>query len=294
MPRALRRWRAEVFVTLDNYASLRTAVPTVLAIHDLALWHYTDGVAPLVLRYYHYYMPRFARRADRLVAVSEATRADLSRQFGIAAAEIAVVPNGVRPRFGRLSPKQIARVRDYYTDGEPYFVAVGSVHPRKNIDGLIRAFDRFCESATAPHHLVIVGRMAWSTGPVREALAASPNGHRILPTDFVDDETLGGLIGAADALALVSHFEGFGVPIVEAFACGVPVVVSDTSSLPEVAGPGGLTVDPNDPDDIAAALTRLATDPALRQVLAEAGRRHAEQYTWERAGEALRDVILSL
>ncbi len=318
VPRALRRWGADVFVSLDNFCSLRTSVPTVLAVHDLVYLHYPGGMSRLQLAYYRRFMPRYVRRADQLLAVSEATRADIVRAYGLCSREssisskqVTVAPNGVRPRFVQLSPKQVTAVRKSLTNGAPYFVAVGSVHPRKNIDGLIRAFDRFSESQATPqatntegqrrqgtptptvnpHHLVIVGRMAWQTTAVETALAASPYRDRIHLTGFVDDARLGELIGAATALCLLSLFEGFGVPILEAYACGIPVVVSDRSSLPEVAGPGGLTVDPTNTEAIAAALLRLSSDADLRQVLAKAGRAHAEQYTWERSGRIVAEAV---
>ena len=292
VPRALRTWRADVFVSLDNFCSLRTDVPTVLGVHDLAYRHYPTGVSRLQLAFYRHFMPRYVRRAEAVLAISEYTRRDLLAAFDVPAERVTVAPNGVRPRFERLSPKHVTRVRDGLTGGAPYFIAVGSVHPRKNVDGLIRAFDRFCASAPDnPSHLVIAGRLAWRTEAVEATLAASPHRDRIHVTGFVPDERLGELVGAALALCLVSRFEGFGVPILEAYACGIPVVVADRSSLPEVAGPGGLAVDPDDDDDIARALERLATDGDLRAVLAKAGRRHAEQYTWTRTGAIVAEVV---
>lgn len=302
VPRALRKWRADVFVSLDNFCSLRTPVPTVLAVHDLVYLHHPAAMSRLQLAYYRRFMPRYVRRAERLLTVSEATKADLVQAYGLSPKQVTVAPNGVRPRFTPLSLKHADQVRTSVTGGAPYFIAVGSVHPRKNIDGLIRAFDRFSESETTrrgqhshkpqvSHHLVIVGRLAWQTSAVETALDASPHRDRIHLTGFVDDERLGELTAAADALALLSLFEGFGVPILEAFACGIPVLVSDRSSLPEVAGPGGLTVDPTDTPAIAAALSRLATEPDLRQVLAKAGRDHAQQYTWERSATVIAEAI---
>lgn len=295
VPRALSEWRANVFVSLDNFCSLRTDVPTVLGVHDLVYRHYPGGMSRLQLAYYRRFMPRYIRRAERVVVVSEATRADVLDAFDVDPGKVSVAPNGVRPRFGGLSPKHVMQVRDDLTAGAPYFVAVGSVHPRKNVDGLIRAFDRFCSDfAGEGHHLVVAGRMAWQTEAVEEALAASPNRGRIHVTGFVSDERLGELIGAAAALCLVSRFEGFGVPILEAYASGVPVVVSDRSSLPEVAGPGGLIVDPDDERDIALALRQLAGDEALRQVLAKAGQRHARQYAWAKSGRTLAHEVAAL
>ena len=287
VPRALRRWGAEAFVSLENFCSLRAPTPTLLVVHDLAYRHVPQGVSPLVLAYYRRYMPRFVRRAEALVTVSEATRRDVSEAFGVPADRIAVAYNGVRARFGRLSPKRVADVRQRLTGGAPYFVYVGAVHTRKNVDGLVRAFTRFKAGTGLPHRLVIAGRMAWQTGPVAEAIAASPVREHVVATGYLEEDELGEVIGAADALALVSLFEGFGVPVVEAFACGVPVLVSDRSSLPEVAGPGGLTVDPTDEGAVARGLARLATNDDLRRRLAEAAARHAERFTWARAGEVV-------
>ena len=295
VPRALRAWRADVFVSLDNFCSLRTDIPTVLAVHDLAYRHYPTGVSRVQLAFYRRFTPRYVRRAEAVLAVSEYTRQDLLEAFDLPPEKITVAPNGVRPRFGRLAPKHVTQVRDGLTGGAPYFIAVGSVHPRKNVDGLIRAFDLFRANAPDdPTHLVIAGRLAWRTEAVEAALAASPHRSRIHVTGFVSDERLGELIGAALALCLVSRFEGFGVPILEAYACGLPVVVADRSSLPEVAGPGGLTVDPDDDADIARALERLARDGDLRAVLAQAGHRHAERYSWSRTGDIVAEVIRNL
>lgn len=292
VPRVLRRWRADVFVSLDNFCSLRSTVPTVLAVHDLAYLHEPAGVGRLQLAYYRHFMPRFVRRAERVVAVSQFTRQDIASAFGLSPKPIALAYNGVQTRFQLATTAQVAKTRLRYTDGAPYFLYTGAVHPRKNVDGLVRAFSRFCESEPkATHHLVLAGRFAWQSGPVGEALAASPVRDRIHALGYVPDDDLGALVAAADALCLVSRFEGFGVPILEAFACCVPVIVSNRSSLPEVAGPGGLLVDPEDDASIAAALARLAGDETLRQVLAKAGQAHTQHFTWQACTQVLSHEI---
>ena len=296
LPRAAESWGADVLVSLENLGSLRTKVPQLLVVHDLAYLHQPEGVGALVRAYYRYFMPRFVHRADTLLTVSKATKQDVAAAYDVDPSKIQVAYNGVRPRFTRLSAKQVTSVRERLTEGQPYFVYVGSVHPRKNVDGLIRAYSRFRESSGQPHHLVIAGRFAWQAGPTRDALEASPFREDIHLLGYVEEEQLGEVIGAATALVLVSHFEGFGVPVVEAHTCGVPVIASNTSSLPEVTGPGGLLVDPADDEAIAGAMAKLATDDALRQVLAKAGEEHAKQFIWAAAGEvvveALRELVL--
>ncbi len=294
VPRALRKWGADGFLSMDNFCSLRTRVPTVLVVHDLAYRHVPDGVSPLMLRYYQRMMPRYVRRADSLVAVSKATRLDLSEAFHVSAADIRVAYNGLRPRFGPLSLKRIASVRNATTGGQPYFLYVGAIHPRKNVGRLIGAFDRFVAASGAPHRLVIAGSQAWQTEPVEAAYAASPNRARIRFTGFLPEAELGDLIGAAEALALVSLFEGFGVPLLEAMACGVPVVASNVSSMPEVVGAAGLLVDPTSELEIALALGRLAGSEPLRRRFAEAGLARAATFTWERGAAVIAEAIDSL
>ena len=294
VPAALEAWRADAFLSADNFTSLRTKVPQLLVVHDLAYLHQPEAVGRLQLAYYRYFMPRFARRAEALVTVSDATRRDVAEAYDIDPADIRVAYNGVRPRFAPLSVSRIAAVRARLTEGAPYFVYVGAVHPRKNVDGLIRAYSSFRQNTAHAHKLLIAGRFAWQAGPTRAALESSPFRADVHLLGYVEEAELGEVIGAATGLALVSHFEGFGVPVLEALTCGVPVVASASSSLPEVAGPGGLLVDPADDDAIAEALARLAGDDDLCEVLAKAGRQHAEQFTWARAGAVIVEALRTL
>lgn len=294
IPKEIRKWKADVFLSLENLTSLRSPVPTLMVIHDLAYLHQPKGVSSLELAYYRYFMPRFAKRADALVTVSDFTRQDVAKSFGLSPKQISIAYNGVRPRFRQLSPKQVTSVQAGLSDGAPYFVYVGSVHPRKNVDGLIRGFNRFKRYTKLPHKLVIAGQMAWKTSATQKELDCSNFKDDIILTGYLTEQRLGEVIGAATALCLVSFFEGFGVPIIEAFSCGVPVIVSDRSSLPEVAGPGGLTVDPKNDKAIGAALTRLATEPETREVLAKAGKEHARQFTWAASAEVILERLEEL
>lgn len=294
VPKVLKKWKADIFLSMDNFCSLRTKVPTVLVIHDLAYLHQPKGVSRLVLAYYRYFMPRFAKRADALVTVSDFTRQDVAKAFQLQPEKISIAYNGVRPRFRQLSPKQVTSVQAGLSDGAPYFVYVGSVHPRKNVDGLIRGFNRFKRYTKLPHKLVIAGQMAWKTSATQKELDCSNFKDDIILTGYLTEQRLGEVIGAATALCLVSFFEGFGVPIIEAFGCGVPVIVSDRSSLPEVAGLGGLKVNPENDKAIGAALTRMATEDDLRQVLAKAGKEHAQQFTWAASAKVIEEQLAAL
>lgn len=266
--RALRKYQPDVFLSADNFTTLHTDIPSVLVVHDLAYAHYPEYVTGLVRWYYRFFMPRFLRKADHLIAVSEYTRNDIIRLADIPEGRVTVAYNGSRAIFKPLDAASQEAVRAAYTDGKPYFFYVGAIHPRKNVARLIAAFDRFKAQSGAPHCLIIAGRMAWQTGEVSEALARSPYREDIRLPGYVDTDTLYRLTASAFAMTYVSLFEGFGVPILESLCCGVPVITSATSSMPEVAGDAGLLVDPLSVDQIADAMLRLYAEEGLRAQLA--------------------------
>ncbi len=285
VPRALHKLRADVFLSPDNFCSLRTDVPTVLVIHDLAYRYFPKQVPWAHRAYYQYFMPRFARRADRIVTVSEYTRQDVQRAYHIDPQCIAVACNGCRPIFKPLSEKEIQAVRDQYAQGQPYFLFVGAVHPRKNVHRLIAAYDRFRKMSQAPVKLLIGGRFAWQTGPVRSAWEQATYREDIHFLGYLDEVCLPAITGAALALTYTSLFEGFGVPLLEAMHCEIPIIASNVSSMPEVAGPAALLVAPHDVHAIAEAMLHVWQDKALRRRLVEAGRRQRQHFSWARAAE---------
>lgn len=287
VPRALRRLRADVFFSPDNFCSLRTDVPTVLVIHDLAYRHFPDQMPATQRHYYRYFMPRFARRAERIVTVSEYTRQDVLQAYGIEAERIAVACNGCRPSFRPLSEKEKRQVRRQYAGGHPYFLFVGAVHPRKNVPRLIAAYDRFRKMTAAPVKLLIGGRLAWQTGPVRAAWQQAAFRNDIVFLGYLDDERLPAITGAALALTYTSLFEGFGVPLLEAMHCDVPIIASNTSSMPEVAGKAALLVPPTQTETIAQAMARLWQDEALRHALVAEGRRQRKKFSWNHAAQVI-------
>ncbi len=293
VPQALRRHRADVFFSPDGFCSLRSSVPTVMVTHDLAHVHFPEAVPPLVRAYYRYFVPRYLRHAARIVTVSEFTTGDIQRQFGILPEKIATACNGCDPAFSPLQEEEKRRVRDRYSGGRPYFFYIGAMHPRKNVDRLIGAFDLFKSQTGAPARLLLAGRLAWQTGPVRSAWEAACHRDDIIFAGYVPDEELPRLMGAALALTWVSLFEGFGVPLLEAMHTGTPVLCSDVSSLPEVAGEAALLVDPYSLESIAGGMARLWSDAELRRSLVEKGRAQRLKYSWDRATEVVYDSIIS-
>ncbi|MEO1513859.1 MAG: glycosyltransferase family 1 protein [Bacteroidota bacterium] len=291
IPKALRQWKADVFFSPDNYCSLRSNCPSLMLCHDLAHLHHPDQIPSLVRRYYDHFVPRFLQRADHIGAVSAYTQADVQQQYGIEAQKISVLYNGCRDIFQALSPQQQESVRQEFSQGQPYWFYAGAVHPRKNVDGLIRAFNRFKEQTNAPHKLLIGGRWAWQTGPVKTAYEESAHRQDIEFLGFLSEQDLGQLLGAAYGLVYVSHFEGFGLPVLEAMHSEVPVITSNSSSLPEVAGNAALLVDPKEDAQIAKAMVRLWEEKGLREELIERGRKQRGQFDWDQSAAKLYSLL---
>lgn len=291
VPAALRRLNADVFFSPDGYCSLRSTTPTVMVTHDLAHIHFPQAVPPLVRAYYRHYVPRYLQRAEQVMAVSEYTAGDIQLQYGIPREKITVACNGCDPAFRPLPESEKQRIREQYARGLPYFFYVGAMHPRKNIPRLITAFDQFKSRTGAPVLLLLAGRLAWQTGDIRTAFEAAKHRDDIVFMGYVPDTALPALTGAALALAYVSLFEGFGVPILEALHCETPVLCSDVSSIPEVAGPAGWWVHPHSEASIAEGMARLWGDAELCRQLAAQAAAQRRKFTWERATGAVSEAI---
>ncbi|MGB3548381.1 MAG: glycosyltransferase family 1 protein [Saprospiraceae bacterium] len=291
LPGALRRCGAEVLLSPDGYLSLRSPVPTVLVAHDLAYLHYPRQVPPLVRRYYGYFVPRYLHRADQIITVSDYVKQDILAHYRLAPERISVACNGVKEEFRPLDEAEKTAVRAEFAGGREYFFYVGSIHPRKNLPRLLGAYARYRSGGGRPVKLLIGGRFAWQTGEVAAAHAANPYREDIEFLGYVPADQLARLLGAARALTYVSLFEGFGVPLLEAMQAEVPIVTANVTSLPEVAGPAALLVDPTSEEAIAAALLRLDREPGLAEQLVAAGRAQRDKFSWERATDVVEAAL---
>jgi glycosyltransferase involved in cell wall biosynthesis len=290
--RALKKIEPDLFLSPDGYLSLSTKFKSLAVMHDLNFEHFPEDLPWLVRYYYKYYFPRFARKASRIATVSHFSKDDIVKQYNIQDSKIDVIYNGVNEKFMPILPTEIQSVRNKYTDGKPYFLFVGSLHPRKNLIRLFKAFDLFRNSSDKDIKLLVVGEKKWWTAEMESTFEAMKHQSDIIFSGRLNLHDLHLVTASALASTYVSYFEGFGIPIVESFRCGVPVITSNVTSMPEVAGDAALLVDPFNEVSIADALTKIADDAILRKVLIDKGFERSKYFSWDHTSKQLWDSMM--
>lgn len=283
LPLAARRDRLDLFHGPMTVLPRFLPCPSVVTVHDLAFLRWPEQVPARRYRYLAAGVRAATKRAARIIAVSASTKADITALLDVDPSRVAVTHLGVDARFRPPSPEARAAFREQQELDKPYVLAVGNLEPRKNLPALLRAFARLAPEV--PHDLVLVGAEGWLTGEIHATLDVLRLGGRVRMTGFVGDDELPIWYGAADLFVFPSRYEGFGLPVVEAMACGTPVITSNLSSLPEVAGDAAVLVDPADDAAIADGMRRVLTDGDLAGELRRRGRGHAAGFTWERTAE---------
>lgn len=293
IPRAIRKYRPDLFLSPDNYLSLSTPVKTLLITHDLAHVHYPDEIPYFTRKFYDYYVPRYVRRADHIIAVSNFTKQDIIKQYKVPPEKISVVYNACDNVFASQDDETKQKAREKYAGGKDYFFYVGSIHPRKNIIRLIQAFEKFKNKTQSAIKLLLGGRFAWQSGSIRETLEKSKFSRDIHFLGYLEEEELPRVIAAARALVYVSLFEGFGLPILEAMHCETPVITSGVTSMPEVAGDAALIIDPASETAIAEAMEKIQ-NPQFARELINKGKKQREKFNWDRSAEQVYQIIEKL
>lgn len=287
----LKKHRPDVFVGMDGMISLRTATKQIALIHDLNFEHYPQHLPFRNRVYYRYFFRRFAAKADKIVTISQYTKKDMIEVYKIDAKKIDVIILGAKEIFKPLADDDIQITKEKYAQGQPYFFFVGSLHARKNILRLMQAFDVFKKQNPCNVKLVLAGNILWEADEIKNIYQSLVHKNDIIFTGRVSDEELKQLLGAALALTFVPLFEGFGLPIVEAFQAGVPVICSNVTSMPEVAGDAALQVNPFDVNDIATAMKKIYNDENLRKSLVEKGQHRKEIFNWKNTAAQLFECI---
>jgi len=269
----------------------RSRTRTLLTVHDLSFVRVPSAASPPLKAYLDAVVPPSVEAAERILADSEATKADLIDLYRTREDKITVLYSGVNPRFRRVNdPEALQRMRlKYGLASISYILSVGTVQPRKNYSRVVEALSSIRQSGQDLHY-VIAGGSGWLQDELRETIARTGMIDYVHTLGLVEDRDLPALYSGARMLAMVSLYEGFGLPVLEAMACGTPVITSNLSSLPEVGGRAALLVDPHDSEAICDAILKLQTDAMSRKQLIEAGYRQAKKFSWERAARELKST----
>ena len=287
VPSIIKKYKADVLVSCDGFCSLTTKIPQCLVLHDLAFLHHPSFIKRSHLLFYKKYTPKFLGKAKTVATVSEFSKKDILTHYKIEPDKVDVVFSAAKDIFHPAGEEEKAATKNKYSEGKEYFLYAGAIHPRKNLMTLLKAFSVFKKRQQTNMKLILTGRLAWKYESFAESLKSYKYRNDVVMTGYVKEEELVKIIGAAYGLVYPSLLEGFGVPVLEAMQCDVPVITSINSSMQEIAKDAALFADATSYNDIADKMMMLYKDETLRKQLIEKGRLTAGQYSWNKTADLL-------
>lgn len=288
--RQLAKDKPDVVLHTNNIVPLARRVPNVVVIHDMTPFILPKSFYRSHALYQQAYFRYAAKRADRIITVSQNSKEDICRILGTDPGKVVVAPLA-SDLAKKTKPADIRKLEKKFNLLRPYILFVGAIHPRKNVPALLRAFSLLKQSKRIPHQLVIAGARRWMPTDAGDKDLLNKLGDSVTFTGPVDDEELVSLYQNTDAFVYPSLYEGFGLPVLEAMSLGAPVVTSNVSSLPEVAGNAALTVDPRDIGQISDAMLRIIEQADLAERLRMQGYRRSAEFSWESHARIVLDTL---
>ncbi len=292
IPLVLKKYKADVFVSADGLCSLTTKLPQCLVVHDLAFLHYPSHIKKSQLFFFKRYVPKFLKKAKSIATVSEFSKRDISHHYKTDPRKINVVYSAAKEIFKPVAIEIAEETKNKYANGKEYFLYVGAIHPRKNLLNLLKAFSIFKKRQRSNIKLILAGRLAWKYDFFMQNLKKYKYRDEVIMLGYLCEDELVKIIASSYALLYPSLLEGFGVPVLEAMKCNVPVITSSHSSMEEIAKDAALYADAENFEDIAENMMRIYKDENLRKELIEKGKMIAPQYSWQRTAELLWQSIL--
>lgn len=290
--RAVKKNKADIWIQPYGFCSLTSSVPQLLMVHDLAFKHFPKHISWHQLLYYKWFTPKFLKKANHIITVSEFSKNDILKYYQVDSAKISVIYGAARPEFRPMEWEEKEAIKTEYSQGKEYFLFVGGIQPRKNLMNLLKAFSLFKKWQKSNMKLLVAGRLAWQYEGLMEKLKTYKYRDDVVMLNWVSEEQLVKIMGSAYALVYPSYFEGFGLPILEAMQAAVPVITSNGSSMPETAGDAAIFANPNDPDSIANQMLLIYKDESARNKMIEAGKLRAASFNWNKTADQLWNQIL--
>lgn len=254
LARKSRQDKPDVFYSPEVLMPLGLNIPVLVTIHDLSPLVMPDSLPRVHSFFYRHLIPRNALAADHIITVSQFSRSEIQHSLQIPPEKISVVYNAARSAFHPINPEEKQKIRNQYTRGKPYFIYLGAIHERKNVDQIVKAFDLFSKQSGTSHFLILAGKFMGRYNKARQAIRDSPYASHILQTGYIEDGRAAALLAAASAMINMSSYEGFGMPLVEAFQSGTPVIASSASCYPEITGEDAILVEPGHVNSIVDAM----------------------------------------
>ncbi len=289
--KALKKYNIDLFFSPDGYLSLKTKTPQIGVIHDLNFEHFPEDLPKSARNYLKKYFPRFAKKAKTIITVSEFSKQDISNTYQIDPTNIHVVYNGASDLFVPVTNEIREKNRKVYTNELPYFLYVGALHPRKNLNRLLLAFDQFKAATDSKTQLLIVGEKLWKNTSFLSSFEQLAHKHEVHFSGHVPLEELTKMTASAKAMTFVSYFEGFGIPLVEAMKTETAILAGNKTALPEIVQDAALLVDPFSIESIKDGLIKIDQDEELRNRLIENGKIRAKAFNWDKSAYEIWEVL---
>lgn len=287
IPRAIKKYKIDLFISTDGFIPCSPSVPSLSVIHDINFEHRPEDLPFLTKLYYKIFFPQFAKNCTRIATVSQFSKNDLINTYKINDDKIDVVYNGANEMYIPVEENIKQQTRAKYSDAKQYFVYVGSLNPRKNIKNLLLAFDSFKTKTNSDFKLVIVGAIMHSDGDFRNIYNSLAHKQDVVFCGRLSTTELHQVLASAYAMTYVPFFEGFGIPVLESMYCHIPVITSNITSLPEVAGDAAILVDPHKVEEIAMAMENIYIDKNLYAELVQKSILRKNEFSWNRTATLL-------
>ena len=284
LPKALKKINPDVFLSLDAYTSISANVKKVTVFHDIAFAFFDGHVPFLVEKFMRYFTPKYLKASNEVVTVSESSKKDLISHYNCEPHKIWVSCNASSEVYQPVDLDTKTKFQQQNTQGLPYFIFVGSIHPRKNVINLLKAFEIFKKTDKKSMKLVIIGRFAWQFEAVKAYYNTMTFKEDVIFVNHLAQDALQKWVAAAEALIYVPFYEGFGIPLIEAMSCQIPIVCSNTSSMPEVTQNAAIHVSPHDINEIAIAMQEVLAENRKKILIAN-GQEQIKKYTWAKGAD---------